>query len=241
MADLDAPLRWRKPARIFVNSMSDLFHEAVPDEFIDRVFAVMALAPQHTFLVLTKRPERMRGYMDKLSRYPEGHCWEGALRGFRVFGPDFKTVDLPLRNVHLGVSVEDQATVDQRIPILLQTPAAVRWVSYEPALAGVDFTDIVVGRGSGSEHHINALSMEGDNVADDEEYSGACIDWVVVGGESGPKARPCDVAWIRSAVEQCRAAGVPVFVKQDSGPRPGLQGRIPDELWLKEFPDGAQR
>ncbi len=209
----------RTPTKWFWCDMTDLFGDWVEEAWIDKVFAVCALTPQHTHQILTKRPERMRVYMDKLSRYPEGHCWEGALRGFRVFGPDLKAVDLPLRNVHLGVSVEDQATADQRIPLLLQTPAAVRWVSAEPLLAGVDFTDIVIGRGSSSEHHINVVSLEDDNVEDDEEYSGACLDWVVVGGESGPTARPCRVEWIHRIVEQCRETETACFVKQ-LGARP---------------------
>lgn len=219
---LDAPLRWRKPSRIFVNSMSDLFHEDVPDEFIAAVFGIMASCPQHTFLILTKRPERARSWFAALAsaaalvsdgdgevRWCIKHLDQHITRSFHCVLPAW-----PLPNVHLGVSVEDQATADQRIPILLQTPAAVRWVSYEPALGPVDFTDIVVGRGSGSEHHINALSMEDDNIEDDEEYSGACLDWLVVGGESGPKARPCRVEWVRAAVDQCRDAVVPVFTKQ---------------------------
>lgn len=134
---LDQPLRWTRPRRIFVNSMSDLFHEDVPDDFIDRVFAVMAMAERHQFQVLTKRPERMKeylaGYSDRVKTMP---------------------FTMPLPNVWLGVSVEDQATADERIPLLLQTPAAVRWVSAEPLLGsiimfkGIDW--LVVGGESGT-------------------------------------------------------------------------------------------
>lgn len=172
---LALPLKWRTRRTCFVNSMSDLFHEAVPNEFILNVFAVMAVASEHTFIVLTKRPERMRALLGawRADEPAEIHSW-------------------PLPNVWLGVSVEDQPTADQRIPLLLQTPAAVRVVSYEPALGPVDWM-----RG---EHHGPARV--------------ACLDWVIVGGESGPKARPCDVAWIRSTVQQCREAHVPAFVKQ---------------------------
>ncbi|MBL9048474.1 MAG: DUF5131 family protein, partial [Tabrizicola sp.] len=129
--------------------------------------------------------------------------------------------DWPLPNCWLGVSCEDQATADERIPLLLQTPAAVRFVSAEPLLGPIVFDQQV---------HLERRT---------KILTGASaprIDWVIVGGESGPKARPCDVAWIRSIVQQCKAAAVPVFVKQDSGPRPGMRGRIPEDLWMREFP-----
>jgi protein gp37 len=179
-AALDQPLRWTKPRRIFVNSMSDLFHEKVELEWIDRIFDVMGRAPQHTFQVLTKRPVSMRSYMR--GRYRENNGWS-------------------LPNIWLGVSVEDQATADERIPLLLQTPAALRWVSYEPALAPVMFGGAGptwLGKRSNGERG---------------------IDWLVVGGESGPGARPFDLTWARSTLAQGRAAGVRAFVKQ-LGSRP---------------------
>jgi protein gp37 len=177
---LDEPLRWREPKRVFVNSTSDLFHEALPDGAIGRVFSVMEQSQQHTFQVLTKRPARMLGLLSE---------WES----WNVRTP---------RNVWLGVSVEDQRTADERIPLLLQTPAAVRFVSYEPALGPVDFTD--------------HLDEQGYETGGPQGWTttGRGLDWVIVGGESGPGARPCDVAWIRDVVRQCREAGVPVFVKQ---------------------------
>ena len=192
------PLRWREPRRIFVNSMSDLFHEALPDEAIDRVFAVMALCPQHTFQVLTKRPERMRVWW----RIEE----EGISVGDRV--PSGKW---PLPNVWLGVSVEDQKTADERIPLLLQTPAAVRFVSYEPALGPVNFTRWLPRSGRAS----NPCDVEvrhSRGIGCPSCDSG--LDWIIVGGESGPGARPFDIHWARSTVGQCKAAGVAVFVKQ---------------------------
>ena len=134
---LDLPLRWRKPRRIFVNSMSDLFHENLSDEAIFRVFMVMQAAKRHTFQVLTKRPERMRDFARK---------WKSGDLPMPTFGdgdnprPDQQEWTWPLPNVWLGVSVEDQATADARIPVLLNTPAAVRFVSYEPALGAVDFS-----------------------------------------------------------------------------------------------------
>lgn len=183
---LDEPLKWRKPRRVFVNSMSDLFHESLPFLDIDDVFETMAEADRHTYQVLTKRPERMLEFCQ----------W----RNQRWGRP-------PLANVWLGISVEDQRTADERIPLLLQTPAAVRFVSYEPALGPVDFGPTWMDR-----------DRYGANCID----GGATIDWIIVGGESGPGARPCDVAWIRSVVQQCKAAGVPCFVKQ-VGSRPVVQ------------------
>ena len=141
---LEAPLRWRKPRRVFVNSMSDLFHEEVPDEYIDRVFAVMALCPEHVFQVLTKRPERMRDYLSESPRVPtsteyrvdeamDGICGE---RGWH--SPGLQAWPLP--NVWLGVSVEDQRRADERIPLLLETPAAVHFLSCEPLLGPIDLS-----------------------------------------------------------------------------------------------------
>jgi len=177
---LGIPLRWTKPRMIFVNSMSDLFHESVPDEFILHVFHIMA-AGRHTFQVLTKRPERM---MQFLNNYQH-------LRS------------RPLPNVWLGVSVEDQATADERIPLLLQTPAAVRWISAEPLLGPINFdSDLRDG--------LHALGC-GDK---DCSCGDRGIDWLVVGGESGPQARPMHPDWVRSLRDQCQSAGVPFFFKQ---------------------------
>jgi protein gp37 len=131
---LTQPLRWKKPRQVFVCSTTDLFADFVPDEMIDQVFAVMSLASQHTYQVLTKRAERMQQYLsnpDLEDRLTE--LWQGD-------DPDKQTwnVMLPLKNCWLGVSVEDQKTADERIPWLLKTPAVVRWISYEPALGSVD-------------------------------------------------------------------------------------------------------
>lgn len=224
------PLRWRKPARVFVNSMSDLFHEAVPDAFIDQVFGVMALAPRHTFQILTKRPQRMRDYFAPGQFRDVGVAIAAkalhtkvrpfALPDARVF--DARRVALnqpwqmdawPLPNVWLGVSVEDQATADERIPLLLGTLAALRFVSYEPALDRVVFDN---GDTSWLSCH-EGCTDESENVCGAFENHGECfrgIDWVIVGGESGPGARPFDIEWARSVVRQCRYAKVPVFVKQ---------------------------
>jgi protein gp37 len=259
---LDVPLRTRKPTMFFVNSVSDLFHEDVPDAFINRVFAVMALAPQHTFQILTKRAERMRDYMTHavgrdgstlVSARESGFCLEREMH-IREASIDFLSrcadssapILFPLRNVWLGVSVENQHFADERIPLLLETPAAVRFISAEPLLDEVDLTP----------------HLEGDTLAG-HGYRGFSkgprLDWAIVGGESGPGARPFDIAWARSIVQQCKDAGVPVFVKQlgavpvigrDAGDvfvpdhevllrdrKGGDPSEWPEDLRVREFPE----
>jgi len=204
------PLHWRKPRRVFVCSMTDLFGEWVPDDMLDRIFAVMALAPQHTFQVLTKRPERMREYFrpewkdggDRLRWRARGIAEHVAY--LNATGPHPKTMVipyLPLPNCWLGVSAEDQRWWDERVPELLATPAAVRFVSAEPLLSPIE-------------------------TGWDEWGYVERPDWLIVGGESGPGARPCDISWIRSLRDQCQAAGVPVFVKQlgSRWAHPGIRG-----------------
>ena len=188
---LDQPLRWSKPRMIFVNSMSDLFDESVPDEFIDKVFAVMALAEKHTFQVLTKRPERMRDYLNTKNR--ETIIGEKAMP--EVSKDDFGLLEWPIKNVWLGVSIENQATADERIPLLLQTPAAVRWVSAEPLLERVEIGFAMPWRLTGAAY-------------------GQTLDWVVCGGESGPKARPMHIEWVDKLRLDCQKAEVPFFMKQ---------------------------
>ena len=208
---LDQPLRWRKPRRIFVNSMSDLFHENVPLKFIDEVFAIMALAKQHTFMILTKRPKRMKEYI--------------TYRAAKEFSYS-RHIQWPLPNVWLGVSVENQRAADERIPLLLQTPAAVRFLSCEPLLGPVSLKEInipITGPGSPQPYapstgrRINALTgdvFEYDWHGRGVGRQGAKIDWVIVGGESGPNARPMHPDWVRGIRDQCVAAGVPFFFKQ---------------------------
>lgn len=192
---LAQPLHWTKPRRVFVNSMSDLFHPAIDDEFICRVFGTMLAGKQHQFQVLTKRPARMRHLMRHVI----------FAKDVAVYGNwDDPIVPWPLPNVLLGTSVENQETANERIPILLQTPAAVRWISAEPLLGPVDLS-----RYLGPQR----LTLGRPCTVD------RGLDWVIAGGESGPRARPCDVAWIRSILAQCHDAGVPCFVKQ-VGSRP---------------------
>lgn len=208
---LKDPIRWRKPRRVFVNSMSDLFHENLSDEAIDRVFAVMALCPQHTFQVLTKRPERM---LEWATRTRGNHCVE-ALNIGRGNVRSGSWID-PLENVWLGVSVEDQKTANERIPLLLSTPAAVRFVSYEPALGPVNFQQ-------------SAASYYCDKTVIQEFKPLLGVDWIIVGGESGPGARRFDIAWARNTVAECKEARVSCFIKQ-VGSVPIERG----ELWRHE-------
>ena len=195
---LDQPLRWTKPRMIFVNSMSDLFHESVPDDFIDQVFAVMALAEKHIFQVLTKRPERMLAYLTSKNRMDI--IGEKAMP--TVSKNDFGLLEWPIKNVWLGVSVEDQKTADERVPLLLQTPAAVRWVSAEPLLGPIDLEEVPVGM-------FGPLRPYGGSGSDTPG-----LEWVVVGGESGPKARPMHPDWAEDLQSQCEEAGIPFFFKQ---------------------------
>ena len=211
---LDLPLRWRKPRRIFVNSTSDLFHEDVPDEWIDKVFAVMALTPQHTFQVLTKRPERMQDY---LTAHPARIIIErwadhaGKICGDGGYSDVMQNDRTALQNVWMGTSVEDQATAEARIPHLLATPAAVRFVSAEPLLGPLYLDDMCDG-------HKFIDALRGKWWHDSEPPHIECdkprLDWVIVGGESGPGARPMHPDWARSIRDQCQAAGVAFFFKQ---------------------------
>jgi protein gp37 len=211
-AMLDAPLRWRKPRRIFVNSTSDLFHGSLPDDAIDQVFAVMALAPHHTFQVLTKRPERARAYLSDPARRRSAATF-AALRhatGAYTIREDCSLL-WPLPNVWLGTSVEDQATADTRIPHLLATPAAVRFISAEPLLGPVDLTRLDPKIFAAT---ANALTGRWRWEDGPSRQEAPALDWVICGGESGPGARPMHPDWARSLRDQCQAAGVAFFFKQ---------------------------
>ena len=216
-----APLRWKKPRMIFVNSMGDLFHEAVPDAWIERVFAVMALSPQHTFQVLTKRPERMAEYLND-PRTPErigSSLFSRVLaphfyRGFAVMTlglPTHQYITLPLPNVWLGVSVEDQKSANARIPHLLLTPAAVRFISAEPLLGPVDISRIA-GRHFPIDARNGGWGVPHNDGSPLAGHRG--LDWVIVGGESGKGARPMHPDWVRSLRDQCGPANIPFFFKQ---------------------------
>ena len=213
---LTAPLHWRRPRRVFVCSMTDLFGDWVPDEWIDRVFALMFDAPQHTFQVLTKRSARMRAYMndDGLQRRIVK-----AISSRMGFPPEHGEAAMfsrewPLPNVWLGVSAEDQRRADERVPDLLATPAAVRFVSAEPLLGPLHLG--YLGWPNGTAERRNGwnslLGWRYENGEVVERRRG--LDWVIVGGESGPGARPMCPDWARSLRDQCAAAGVPFHFKQ---------------------------
>ncbi len=223
------PLSWKSPKKVFVCSMSDIFHANVKDEWLDKIFAVMAIASQHTFQVLTKRPERMREYfsdrnrarwicdraLDILRDEENPTQWR-----FKIHG-DQLNVKIPLDNVWLGTSVENQKAADDRILLLRQTPASVRFLSCEPLLESIDIRDYLHG-----------------------------ISWTIIGGESGTGARPCETNWIKSIVQQCQSANVAVFVKQlgsnpvnaaylkykTSDRKGGNIDDFPPELRFQEFP-----
>lgn len=228
---LTEPLRWRRPRRIFVNSVSDLFHENLPDEAIDKVFAVMALAPQHTFQVLTKRADRMREYLTagdgaaapqrqidflrgRLEAVRRGERTQFdaldhiiRVNGWPIYG---EAGEWPLPNVWLGVSVENQAAADERIDDLVETPSEVRFLSIEPMLGPVDLHNWISPRF----HHPPQ------------------IDWVIAGGESGAGARDNGFEEnARALLSQCQAAGVPFFGKQNVKKAP-----LPEDLMVREFP-----
>jgi protein gp37 len=344
---LDAPLRRRTPTVYFVNSMSDLFHEDVPDAFIDKLFAVMALAWKHTFQVLTKRPERMRDYVlgvrHSASRGEDTAAWAAETLPIKSLEPIARMWDRPLWNVWLGVSVENQHFADERIPLLLQTPAAVRFISAEPLLEAIDLRRYLGGNQEDSEQGGRGLSSGARGRVEDRFgrpdlashgqtrepldrrdacdplrakeggkairglSSGPCdveleagsragasarvatfqradpswldgesqersedgeradesrasdglradparheaprvqpnaeppqrLSWVIVGGESGPRLRPTDPAWVRAIRDQCVAAGVPFFFKQWGGRTPKSGGRELDGRTWDEMP-----
>ncbi|KKN81348.1 hypothetical protein LCGC14_0319610 [marine sediment metagenome] len=227
--ELVKPLRWQRPRKIFVCDMADLFYKEVRPEWIAAVFGVMASAPHHTFQVLTKRPEIAA---DWFKNWQPEECQKIAMnlvpwKGFL----NTKFVDRwPLPNVWLGTSIEDQATADKRINYLRKCPAEIRFVSYEPALGPIDF----------EEHVVNKRPL----------------DWIIVGGESGPGARPFDVNWARKTIDICRDEDVACFVKQlgarpydsTSGAAPYLNDRKggditewPPPLRVRQFPKTRKR
>lgn len=255
-----APLHWRKPRMVFVCSMTDLFAEFMKDEWIDRVLAVMALCPQHTFQVLTKRAARMRDYMNSITF---GRI-DAACLSLRSDKPLVAAHTL-FKNVWLGVSCERQQEADERIPFLLQTPAAVRFISAEPLLGAIDLTRLcILPQKPGSIRagiHMDALrgkywesgvaykgdwDVRGPAPPDSEHRK---LDWVIVGGESGKEARPMQLEWAMDIVRQCKKADVKCFVKQlgDAAqsdgylyklktPKGGDPAEWPDILKVRQMP-----
>jgi protein gp37 len=213
-SQLPLPLTWQRPRKIFVNSMSDLFHKDLPREYVAAVFGVMALAPRHTFQVLTKRADVMLDFM----RWAGTHAdpAQALIHSASTHLPPKTMKRLahisrvwPLPNVWMGVSVEDRKYGLPRLDLLREVPAAVRFLSIEPLL-----------------EDLGTLDLRG-------------IHWVIVGGESGPKARPCNVRWVRSIVQQCAEAGVPCFVKQLGADPREAYGRLPDAPMPLKDPKGG--
>ena len=232
---LREPLERKKPTMYFVCSMGDLFHEDVPFEFIDSVWAVMAAAGQHTFQVLTKRPDRMKEYLNNQKYSPNSI----GIAIARIAGnKETKDFSQPLPNVWLGVTAENQEQADKCIPILLDTPAAIRFVSVEPMLSGIDLKKYLVGYKCFSCGYESLGSPAkcpscGQSEFGDKYYSPA-IDWVIVGGETGSKARPLQYEWVKDIQEQCKAAHIPFFFKKW-----GKLGRI-DKTLIDGYIDGVE-
>jgi len=206
---LALPLRWRRPRRIFVNSMSDLFHEAAPDAWRDAVFgaivATWLLGRRHQFQILTKRAEAMATYFAADGQALLARWAKAAAPLLAAIAPrtcHWDSMPWPLPTVWLGVSVENARWARARLPHLVAAPAAVRFVSAEPLLGPVDLAPWLSG-----------------------------LDWVIVGGESGPRARPMDLDWVRAIRDQCLGAGVPFFFKQMGGLRPGGDAVLDGEVW----------
>lgn len=201
---LTQPLQWRRPRRIFVCAHGDLFHESVPDEWIDLVFAVMALAPQHTFQVLTKRAARMREYMDRLSkgwvlRLSHAINEIGGAAILAADAPGRPTPRWPIPNIWLGVSAEDQPRADERVGELLATPAAIRFLSAEPLLGSMDLW---------------RAGMKINGRLDGATGERRFLDWVIVGEESGDGRREMDWDHVRRLRDDCALAGTAFFFKQ---------------------------
>lgn len=218
---LDEPLRWRKPRRVFVNSMSDLFHPDVPAEFIADVFQVMRNTPQHTYQILTKRPQRMKGLVSAM----------------------YAGWDEVLSNVWLGTSVENQQYAF-RIKYLIETPAVVRFLSVEPMIGPVDLSEWLYAHGPWNVTEYGTECSCGAPIVDHQRdlCNGDRLHWVIVGGESGPNARPMNFEWVRDIRDQCEEAGVALFIKQ-LGSRWGsdhhdIEG-FPEDLRVREYPEGV--
>lgn len=197
---LSVPIGWKEPRAVFVNSMSDLFHESVPDDFIRDVFTVMGAFPEHIFMILTKRPDRMADVVNRLTA-PSFEMKTRIAINSMCMRHDGKKVEAqwPLPNVWLGASVEDQQTANERIPYLIRIQATVRFLSCEPLLSYIDLAKACQ----------TSVITKGFSYLPSQE-----LHWVIAGGESGRNARPMHPGWMRSLRDQCQEAGVPFFFKQ---------------------------
>jgi len=219
---LDDPMRWRKPRRVFVNSMSDLFHDDVPDDLLDLLFSTMSVCNIHTFQVLTKRPQRMCDYL----RAPE--------RAKRIENSSYGLpTGWPIPNVWIGVSVENQPTADERIPLLFETPATVRFLSIEPMIEPTSLRWLCAW----PENKPHTAMNPTDNT---NQFDGLRrLDWIICGGESGPGARPMELDWARSLRDQCATSGTAFFMKQIcdwQGKKIPFE-RWPEDLKVRQFPE----
>lgn len=223
---LALPFKWKKPAKIFVNSMSDSYHPNISVEHIAKMYAIMFLTPRHTFQHLTKRPERRLAilkspeFFEHLHKYCNQYHQEFVepATAERYSFAEIKK-QFPLNNIWEGTSAENQSTADERIPLLLQTPAAIRWVSAEPLLGPIDFATTVAA--------VAVTETGGRNLPG--------LDWIVVGGESGNKRRPFDSDWARQIRDYCASTGVKFFMKQVDKVR-----EIPDDLIIRDYPDAMK-
>ncbi|HXF73084.1 MAG TPA: phage Gp37/Gp68 family protein [Actinomycetota bacterium] len=239
---LHQPFAWRKPRLVFVNSMSDLFHADVPEGFISHLWGVMAATPRHTYQILTKRPGRMSSIVPRLEgEIPSWLNWHRFRGRCSTVGSPW-----PLPNVWLGTSVENERWAHSRVPELLETPAALRFVSCEPLLGPMELRMWLPGYDDCCDECYDA-GCEGDGLS----CSCGChhaLGWVIVGGESGPGARPLDLDWVRDLIRQCHDAAVPVpvFVKQLGSawarragarhPKGGDPNEWPEDLRVREWP-----
>ena len=215
---LEEPLHWKKPRKIFVCSMGDLFHEDVPREWMFAVLATMAITPSHTYLILTKRPDHMREVLQEVYDAVPGGGWDFALWDQwrqKTLAHDHEQPGLPLPNVWLGVTAESQKTADERIPLLLDTPAALRFVSVEPMLTGVDLNEREL---------LCHTWRRGGTI-------GTYLDWVICGAETGPRARPMNYDWGRELRNQCQSVDIPFFFKKGNGGE-----EPPEDLRIREWP-----
>lgn len=257
---LNELLHLRTPRKVFLGSMTDMFHASIPDEYLVDVFGVLAATPHITYQILTKRPQRMQQFITSVDQTAIKVAAMHRLQALpprirsRHFPKLAKVWQWPLPNVWLGTSVEDQEAADERIPLLLETPAAVRFLSCEPLLGPVDIT------GCGGPHEYlypKWIKREHGTVLDG--WTERLLHWVIVGGESGPRARPMDLAWAENLIEQCQTAGVAPFVKQlgthwakdrdtrlqlkgkaKTNPHGGTMDEWPEDLRIREFPTGVE-
>lgn len=207
--ELEAVRHHLKPEKIFLGDMTDIFHENVPDAYLLSIFGMIRDAHWHTIQILTKRVERMCQFIGRYAAVYDSQNDVGAyLRDFS--------------HLWVGMSAEDQLRWETRRDWLLRTPASIRFVSFEPLLGPIVGVDGFAPDWDADDYHC-------------WEIPG--ISWAIIGGESGPRRRPVEIAWIEDLVEQCDDSGIKPWVKQDGALRPGQQGRIPNELWaMKAFP-----